>query len=81
MNCELLHLDSVELVLSAELPCSITRNVDFEMQVLMLQHGDFCERVSVAEPSVHRVGVAADEELRDLMLVMSPNISDDSFFF
>ena len=35
------------------------------MQVLMFQHGDFFEHLSVAAPTVPRAGFAADEELRD----------------
>ena len=88
LNCKFIHLDSVELVLSGR-KCHIpslgprhSTAQKTEMQVLMLQHGNFYENLAVAAATVPRESFAADEKLRDsFLLVISPNISGDMVSF
>ena len=47
----------------------------------MLQHGDSFAHPAVAEPTVPRVGFAADEELRDFYACNVVEKSDDFFLF
>ena len=75
LNCELLHLDSVEgrsvVLHHAELGVQLRRA---ELQALMLQHGDLLAHHSLAAPTVPRAGIAADGELRDLHAGVAENV-------
>ena len=87
LNCELLHLDSVERVLSQQkchVPSLGTRRSTAwmsEMQVLMLQHGDFFENLSVSEQLFLVKASLLVRSFMTLKLVLSPNISGDLFVF
>ena len=85
LNCKLLQLDSVELILLGRNVTSITRNWAFNnVEIWVAKIDDsalICfAHLSVAAPTVLRVDIAAGEEIRDVMLVMSPDMSTNFSF-
>ena len=85
LNCKLLQLDSVELILLGRNVTSITRNWAFNNVEIWVANIDdwalICfAHLSVAAPTVLRVDIAAGEEIRDVMLVMSPDMSTNFSF-